>query len=438
VAGLAAAAALGEAELPVLVVEARKRIGGRVYTQQDPALHAPIDFGAEFIHGRPSEIWNLVDRSTVDEVKGQNWCAGPRGVQRCKLFSQVDKILEAMDDSVPDESFLDFLDRKFPNPSHDPALEDAKRRAVGYVSGFNAADPALVGVHWLVASMRAEQKIDGERAFRCRQGYTALLDAFRKRIARSNVTIRTGVAVNKISWAKGKARVTVRDRQGTSTLVAPQVLITLPLAVLQASSEAGAIDFAPALPRKKIVAMSKLEMGKVIRIVLRFRRRFWNSIPNPGARKAGRKKDLSDMSFLFSDDDLFPTWWTSLPQKRPFITGWAPFRSAEKLSGQPESTVIKHAVETLSRLLGVEAGKVENWLDAAYLHDWQTDPFSRGAYSYAKVGADGAQQALGAPVENTLFFAGEATDTSGNNGTVHGAIASGYRAAQEIIEARRG
>jgi monoamine oxidase len=72
-------------------------------------------------------------------------------------------------------------------------------------------------------------------------------------------------------------------------------------------------------------------------------------------------------------------------------------------------------------------------LGAAYFHDWQNDPFSRGAYSYGAVGSDGAQEALGRPIESTLFFAGEATDTTGNNGTVHGAIASGRRAAKEIL-----
>jgi monoamine oxidase len=71
--------------------------------------------------------------------------------------------------------------------------------------------------------------------------------------------------------------------------------------------------------------------------------------------------------------------------------------------------------------------------EAAYFHDWQSDPFSRGAYSYGTVSADGAQEALASPVENTLFFAGEATDVTGHNGTVHGAIASGRRAAREIL-----
>lgn len=142
------------------------------------------------------------------------------------------------------------------------------------------------------------------------------------------------------------------------------------------------------------------------------------------------------MSFLFSEDELFPTWWTTMPRREPMITGWAPFRSAEKLSGLSSSAIVQQALSTLSQLLGVDARDLETWLEDAHFHNWQTDPFSRGAYSYAKVGADGAQQALAAPVASTLFFAGEATDITGNNGTVHGAIASGYRAAQEITKAR--
>ena len=96
--------------------------------------------------------------------------------------------------------------------------------------------------------------------------------------------------------------------------------------------------------------------------------------------------------------------------------------------------MVKRGVETLARLLGVSIDSVAALLEEAYFHDWQTDPFSMGAYSYGKVQSDGAQEALAAPVENTLFFAGEATDTDGHNGTVHGAIASGRRAAEEILK----
>ena len=90
-------------------------------------------------------------------------------------------------------------------------------------------------------------------------------------------------------------------------------------------------------------------------------------------------------------------------------------------------------MQSLAELLNQPVHHLEDLLDASYFHDWETDPYSRGAYSYGGVGADGAQEALGSPVENTLFFAGEATDVTGNNGTVHGAISSGKRAAQEIL-----
>src|SRR5436305_8799723 len=119
-----------------------------------------------------------------------------------------------------------------------------------------------------------------------------------------------------------------------------------------------------------------------------------------------------------------------------FIVGWAPFHCAERLSGQTESFVVEKSIETLHRLVGVSVQELNSLLEHAYFHDWQNDPFSRGAYSYGKVGAAAAQQALGAPIENTVFFSGEATDTSGHNGTVHGAIASGHRAAEEMIYAR--
>jgi monoamine oxidase len=216
---------------------------------------------------------------------------------------------------------------------------------------------------------------------------------------------------------------------GATRLTASRVLVTLPLAVLQtAPGEVGAVEFVPALPPRKVAAMKKLEMGRVIRVVLRFRERFWENI------SPVKSKTLSEMSFLLSQDEWFPTWWTRMPEKLPIITGWAPFRSAERLSGKSRDFVVEQSLGSLGRLLGLSVQDLAQRLEAAYLHDWQSDPFSRGAYSYGKVGADGAQEELGRPVEDSLFFAGEASDVSGNNGTVHGAIASGRRAAAEIAQ----
>jgi monoamine oxidase len=99
--------------------------------------------------------------------------------------------------------------------------------------------------------------------------------------------------------------------------------------------------------------------------------------------------------------------------------------------------VAARAVQQLAKLMGAQITEVEGLLEAAYFHDWQSDPFSRGAYSYVKVGASNAPEILSEPVQETLFFAGEAADISGNNGTVHAAIASAHRAVAAITKARR-
>jgi monoamine oxidase len=100
---------------------------------------------------------------------------------------------------------------------------------------------------------------------------------------------------------------------------------------------------------------------------------------------------MANLSFL-SQDDLFPTWWTQMPDQLPIITGWAAAHSAESLAGMSQGQIIAKALECLSRLLGVDKSHIRSQLTASYFHDWDSDPFSRGAYSYVKVGGDGCQQ----------------------------------------------
>src|SRR5215475_7630733 len=120
-AGLAAASKLGESGFSVLLLEARDRIGGRILSRREPGCAAPIELGAEFIHGMPPEIWRPLEDfgAGIVEVEGQNWCVSNGELGPCKFFSRVDSILEKMHDSLPDESFLDFLNRRFPNPQRD-------------------------------------------------------------------------------------------------------------------------------------------------------------------------------------------------------------------------------------------------------------------------------------------------------------------------------
>jgi monoamine oxidase len=431
-AGLSAALELSRAGLHVEILEARDRVGGRIFTKQDPTLNHPVELGAEFIHGLPPEIWGPVQqhKMKVTEVEGDMWCSIDDRLQKCDFFARADKILEAMDKDFgdaddgrrQDESFLDFLARRFPGKDH----EEAKQWATGYVSGFNAADPGLVSVRWLVDSRRADEQIEGDRAFHIAGGYQKLLDVFIEELNALNVPIHKHTIVRRVKWSAGSVEIVARSQQQEIRFAGVRALITLPLGVLQKKNF---VRFQPELPSRKRAAFEKLAMGKVVRVTLCFRERFWQDLR--GTPDSGT---LRNLSFLFSRDNFFPTWWTQMPEPVPIITGWAPAKSAEGLAGMSKDVIVDKAIESLSKLLRVDKSHVEAQLTASYFNDWDSDPFSCGAYSYVKVGGEGCQQVLGSPISNTLFFAGEATDTSGHNGTVHGAIASGQRAAQDILK----
>lgn len=425
-AGMSAAVELSRAGMKVLVLEARDRIGGRMWTVRDPGWDVPIELGAEFVHGRPPEIWDVVRRSKLEptEVVGEDWCLRHGELSPCDFFSEIDELLKKMTDQGPDESFLQFLQRNCPDPAQKEPCEWARR----YVTGFHAADPAVISVHSLVKGSEAEEKIDGDQAFRIPGGYHWLVEGFREQLSKSDVVVYLNTMVESVAWNRGQARVQARGPDGMSTFESSRLLVTLPLGVLQAEShQRGTVKFCPELPPEKKVALSNLAMGRVLRVTLTFAERFWDQIAGSNQRS------LTDARFLFAFEDPFPTWWTTMPEKWPVITGWAPFECADRVSGKSEAFVREQALQSLSAGLNIGKGKLGDLCQGIYFHDWQSDPFSRGAYSYVKVGDEGAQRELAVPLQETLFFAGEATDITGNHGTVHGAIASGRRAAREIL-----
>ena len=444
ISGLAAALDLTRSGMTVEILEARDRIGGRIFTQYDSTLNHPIELGAEFVHGLAPEIWLPLQQNNlkVNEVEGDLWCSIDQKLQKCDFFSKADKILSAMDDKHPDESFLDFLARRFPGGDQ----AEAKDWATRYVTGFNAANAEDVSVHWLVQNQEAEQQIEGDRAFRIAGGYQNLLNVFAKELgvisggtgALGRTHTHLNTIVREIQWRDGVVKIEAQTPRGTETLEAPRVLITLPLGVLQARND---FRFDPELPGDKLRALDQLVMGKVLRVTLCFREVPWGGVgTGPVGRTSlsdkerGTSDELSNLSFLFSHDEYFPTWWTQMPEHLPIITGWSPAHCAERMGGMTDGRIIDKAVESLASLLGLEKNRLTSQLNTAYLHNWDIDPFSRGAYSYVKVGGEGCQATLAAPIAKTLFFAGEHTDTTGHNGTVHGAIASGQRAAKEILK----
>src|SRR5215467_757262 len=134
VAGLTAAIDLGRSGVPVIVLEARDRIGGRVYTRRVSGCDAPIELGAEFIHGKPLGIWEPLEENgkKIYEVDGDSWCVSSKRLEPCNFFSGVEDILDKMNDSSPDESFLAFLERCFHGRGASK-FNEAKQHAIDYV-----------------------------------------------------------------------------------------------------------------------------------------------------------------------------------------------------------------------------------------------------------------------------------------------------------------
>jgi monoamine oxidase len=420
-AGLAAAAELHEAGLRVRLMEARDRIGGRAWSIPAQGLEQAIELGAEFIHGKPPELFSIAQAAHLDpiELGGDNFTSDGRTVKRFDFFRKSESVLDELSDRGRDESFTEFV--------REHAGEDPERLqwAMRYVRGFHAADPDLISVHAMVRESRAEEKIEGDRGFRPRQGYRSLIEWYERRLAGAPIDLNA--PVRRVQWSRSGVEVLSDAAPGSSThRRARKLLVTLPLGVWQADvSEEGGVEFMPELPQKHTAA-ARLAMGRILRITLQFRERFW------AERKAGCP-DLRKMHFLMADDEYFPTWWTMHPIATPLLVGWAPDIYADKLRGKSQDEVGAQARESLVHALPQYGREIREGLVAGYFHDWQEDPFSRGAYSYVKVGGLGAQEALGAPVEDTLFFAGEATESEGHHATVHGAIATGLRAAREIL-----
>ncbi len=357
--------------------------------------------GAEFIHGRPPSIWELIERGQLPVVERAHEIHRPGGEQNGDGMWRLMDAMETAAERGADESFAAFAERA-------PFPEQAKRAATSYVEGFNAARADVVSIQALAQESKAADKIDGDRAFHLPNGYDA--------IARALLPVRARLYLNtaaeRIEWSPGRAIAHVRGLQagaggGEGPIEARHLIVTVSLGVLQAS----AIAFDPA--PEALAAANELAFGDAVRVTLRFETPL--AFVRPG--------------FLLSDEPVFPTWWSTLPVRAPVITGWSAGPKADLLLGLPKAAIVERALDSLRRITRADLPPVA----AAYFHDWRGDPFFRGAYSYVPAGKLNARSRLAAPIANTLYFAGEAANLSGHGGTVHGAIESGALAAQRVI-----
>jgi monoamine oxidase len=433
VAGLSAACHLTAAGRTVEVLEARRRIGGRVFTIRDPSLSVPIELGAEFLHGGAPQTEGVTREAglTICDVNGDRYESTADGLQPLDDFwEQLDRVMRRLNAKrQPDRSFAEFLAERPGGRS----LARQRRLASQWVRGFHAADPARASERALADGGSPGDDESEQRQARVLEGYDRIPAHLARGLARAP---RLGTAVTSVEWEAGAAELTLRRDNGGPALPALRaraVVISVPLGVLQAPAGGqGAITFVPPLPAYKLEALSCLAEGHVVRVSVVLDEPIWITKP-PRSTTDGRS--LRRLAFIHPGDEDMPVCWTAYPTEAPLLVAWYGGPDAQSLSLLAEKEIEERAVKALARRLHIAPQRLESHVRACHVHNWSADPFSRGAYSYVVVGGAGAAAKRARPVADTLFFAGEAFDAEGRNGTVEGAIASGRRAAREVARA---
>jgi monoamine oxidase len=419
-AGLAAARALAETSARTIVLEARDRTGGRVLSRELASLEVPVELGAEFVHGDAPETSAYLREAGLTSVEtgDESWAYDENGTLAVSDddFTSVD-IFERVRSLERDESVDAFLKRF----ESDPHLRREAARARAFVEGFEAADTTRASARAI-----AEELASGTDATSSRPvgSYAPLFAHLEARCANAGVDVRLGTCVERIAWEHGRVTVEARDAAGErSTLVARCAIVTVSVGVLR--DESGAVSFDPPLPPDKRNALDGIAMGHAVRVALAFRTPFWEHVDGGRYRNA---------AFFRGDRGTFDAFWTQLPIRGRSIVAWAGGPRATALEQLSSDERIALARDAFGDLLA-QRDLARREFEAAETYDWSHDPFARGAYSYVVTGATEARATLGTPLDDALFFAGEATATDGQCGTVSGAFATGLRAAREAATA---
>ena len=436
-AGLAAAAELAPSGLRLLVLEARDRIGGRVWTRAESGL-PPIELGAEFIHGRPPVTFALMRKAGIAALDAPIVRLAMRhdrlGPRPDSVEAETRQVLRRHAAALArkDMSFEAFLARAADEMSGE-AVSFARMRAQGY----EAAEPARLSARAVAKEWGEEGRLPPGH-LRPAGGYGALLDSLARAFG-SAIELRLRSVVRAVCWKRGSVEVEVtstshqppaasrqpsNEKRATNNVVtAKKAIITLPLGVLQLGARArGAVRFSPALASKRR-SLKRLVAGAVIKVPLLFRTAFWEELDG------GRYRNVS---FFHAPEGAFPTFWTAAPERAPLLSAWAGGPKALRLTGKSTREIVRQAVRALESMFKHDG--IEDLLQAAWVHDWQKDSYARGAYSYVAVGGHAARKELAAPLGKTLYFAGEATDFEGEPATVAGALQSGLRAARQVLQ----
>lgn len=405
-AGLVAASKVS-AKFEVTIIETLKKTGGRIRTISPANAEPVIEAGAEFVHGDTPVTKKLLEEAGLKPVKltgkmlrkeGKEWS------EETDMIEGWDELVEKMKGQRKDMTMSDFIDKHFSGEQY----ADLRRHIRAFVGGFDVAGLDEVSVQ----SLYREWSNEGDQ-YRLPEGYGELVNYLEKACRDAGCRILTGETVRQIDWQKNE--VTVYTSSGKK-ISATKVLITVPVSVLRNISGSCSINITPPVD-EYINAAKQVGFGTVVKVLLVLKEKLW-------------KKGTG---FIFSTETI-PTWWTHYPAENNLITGWAGGPAAAQLSQHTDAELLEIALTSLANIFDMSASELRNIVASSYVFNWSKNDESMGAYSFSTPDSASARKILNEPIDDTIFFAGEALYDGPFGGTVEAALSSGISAASKLIQ----
>ncbi len=410
-AGLGAARALQDEGYQVMVLEARNRLGGRVWTNRSWPNSA-LDMGASWIHGMEGNpltrlahqfglktIITDYDSLALYNAQGKKLSEDQQDQIRQQLYNLLDKLEKAREELDEDISLHEAIQQELAGQNLSPKAKQQLNYALNAVIEHEyAADVADLSLFYYDEG----EEFEGEDML-FPNGYDQIMQGLAK-----DLVVKLEYAVQQIEY--GSSGVKISTNQGL--FEAERAVITLPLGVLKQ----GGVKFSPELPGQKLAAIQRVGMGVLNKVYLRFAEPFWDE-----------SNDL--LGYISPNKGEWSEWLNMYKYTgQPILLGFNAGRYGRQIETWSDKEIVAAAMVALRTMYGQAVPEPQAWL----VTRWASDPFAGGSYSYMPPNATPAdRETLAQAVAERLFFAGEATSTD-YPATVHGALLSGQRAAKEI------
>ena len=415
IAGLAAGDYLRKKGWGVMILEARERVGGRVWSRADWKGKNSMDMGASWIHGvSGNPMAEQAQREGIRTVtfdyenKAVYHAGGSRiapeeeermGKRFRKTLNLAKATAEELSRDVSLRKTFTGAEKKLGWSPEELAQLDFKAHTE-IEHEFAASLEELSAKYW----DEGEELSGGDVIVP--GGLGSIVEPWAR-----GQDIRFGQAVERVSYDRDGVR--VKTSQGLE-MRARKLILTVPLGILKK----GKIVFDPPLPKEKMDAIGRIGFGNYQKTAFLYEEIFWDP----------------ELHLFDWDGGATGKEWAEWVNLYPFtgepaLMAFHAPQAAYGIESMTDGEISDAATDALGSALGKKVPRPKDMI----VSKWGHDPYSLGAYSFMGVGATPADRTmLGKPLLGSLYFAGEAVSEN-YSATMHGAYESGLSAAKACL-----